>query len=308
MANKIEVKKAWALSSFRLADSYTDFLLSRRVMQCTPATMKFYRFTLQRFLTWIESQEVYLPQHVTVKLIRMYLAEFCDRTPPLKDTYIHAHARAIRTLVRFWFDEQYITQPIKFAMPKLAKRRLPVLSAAEVQTIVSVCNVRDKAVMLFMVDTGLRKAEAIALDWRDIDMNNGLVTVRRGKGGKSRSAVIGVTGRRALIAYRRELGKIPDTAALFQTDDGHRLSIDGFGHIFERLSAKTGIKFSAHALRRTFAILSLRSGMSPLHLQALMGHESMSMTMLYCQMLDDDLLQGHSEHSPADNLSRLAKK
>lgn len=308
MATKTDKKQAWTLASFRLSDSFTDFMLSRKVMQCSPGTLKFYRYTLGRFLTWIEGQGITAPPEVDARIIRAYLAELSSQSPPLKDTYIHSHARAIRTLCKFWFDELYITQPIKFAMPKIAKRRLPSLSAGDVQTVLSVANVRDKALIAFMVDTGLRRAEVVALDWQHVDMSNGLVTVKRGKGGKSRSAVLGVTGRRLLIAYRRSLGKVADTTPLFQTESGTRFTIDGFRQIFTRLSKKSGVKFSAHALRRTFAILSLRSGMSPLHLQALMGHEDMTMTRLYCQMLDDDLLQGHSEHSALDNLANLAKK
>lgn len=46
-------------------------------------------------------------------------------------------------------------------------------------------NPRDKAVILLMVDTGLRRAEVIALNWGDVDIATGLVRVTRGKGGKA---------------------------------------------------------------------------------------------------------------------------
>jgi len=56
---------------------------------------------------------------------------------------------------------------------------------------------------------------------------------------------------------------------------------------------------------RTFVILSLRAGIDPLHLQALLGHAKLDMVMYYAQMVDDDLLQAHKVYSPIDNLSRL---
>jgi integrase len=56
-----------------------------------------------------------------------------------------------------------------------------------------------------MVDTGMRRAEVVALNWGDIDISTGLVQVIRGKGGKARSMVVGATTRRALLAYRRTL-------------------------------------------------------------------------------------------------------
>ena len=90
-------------------------------------------------------------------------------------------------------------------MPRLEKKRLPVLTAEQLKQIVNACNVRDKAIVLFLVDSGLRRAEVVSLSWADVDMTSGLVRVKRGKGKKDRSAVIGATTRRALLAYRRTL-------------------------------------------------------------------------------------------------------
>ncbi|MGA7192614.1 MAG: tyrosine-type recombinase/integrase, partial [Anaerolineales bacterium] len=64
----------------------------------------------------------------------------------------------------------------------------------------NVCNTRDKALILVMVDTGLRRSEVLNLNWGDVEMITGLVRVVRGKGGKARSAVIGAATRRALLA------------------------------------------------------------------------------------------------------------
>ena len=109
-------------------------------------------------------------------------------------------------------------------------------------------------------------------------MQSGLVTVRRGKGGKARSAVIEATTRRALLAYRRTLTAFQDGTALFQTRDGQRMTGNALRLVYRRLSKRTGIHCTAHAMRRTFVILSLRAGMDVLHLQAMLGHESLEMT------------------------------
>ena len=45
--------------------------------------------------------------------------------------------------------------------------------------------------------------------------------------------------------------------------------------------------------------------MSPLHLQALLGHSSLEMVKHYAQMVEDDLLQAHKQTSPVDHLGRL---
>lgn len=86
---------------------------------------------------------------------------------------------------------------------------------------------------------------------------------------------------------------------------GGKFTGSGFLQIFKRLKRKTGITVNPHALRRTFVILSLRAGIDPLHLQALLGHARLDMVMYYAQMVDDDLLQAHRTYSPIDNLARL---
>lgn len=178
-----------------------------------------------------------------------------------------------------------------------------MLTAEQVQTVVKACNVRDKALILFMVDSGLRRAEVCALNWGDVNMQNGLVKVMQGKGKKDRSAVIGATTRRALLAYRRTLAD--RDGVLFQSRNGARFTGSGLLCIFRRLTKRTGIHITPHALRRTFVILSLRAGMDVLHLQAMLGHENLEMTRHYAQMVDEDLLQAHKAHSPVDNLKRL---
>ena len=163
------------------------------------------------------------------------------------------------------------------------------------------CNVRDRVIVLFMVDSGLRRAEVIAVNWGDVDMQSGLVRVRRGKGKKDRSSVIGATTRRALLAYRRTVSNT-DNMPLFQTREGRRFASDGFIQIFNRIKKHTWIHVSPHVLRRTFAILALRAGMNALHLQNLGGWASLDMVQHYAQMIDEDLLQEHKAHSPIDRL------
>ncbi len=284
--------------SVALTDAYTDFILSRQAMNCTRATLDFYRFTAGAFLSWAEGQGVSDPQEITARHVRQFLSGLIDQGR--KDTTLHANARAVRTLLRFWHKENYIPAPIQFDMPKLAKKRLPVLTVAQLGQIVKACNPRDKAIILFMVDSGLRRAEVCAVNWSDVDMQTGLVRVKQGKGRKDRAAVIGATTRRAILAYRRTLAD--RNGALFRTNKGARFTGNGLMMFFRRISQRTGIHVTAHALRRTFVILSLRNGMDPLHLQALLGHSSLTMTMHYAQMDDTDLIQAARAYGVVDEI------
>jgi integrase len=156
-----------------------------------------------------------------------------------------------------------------------------------------------------MVDTGLRRSEVCALNWGDVDFASGLVRVIRGKGGKARSVFIGAKAKRALLGYRRTLRDVTEASPLFQTKSSRRYTSGGFLMLFRRLSRMFGIHVNPHKLRRTFTILSLRSGMNVLHLQALLGHSSLEMVNHYAQLVDDDLLEAHRMYSPVDNLDCL---
>jgi site-specific recombinase XerD len=93
--------------------------------------------------------------------------------------------------------------------------------------------------------------------------------------------------------------------ALFKTRHGKRFTRSGFVRIFMRIREQTGINVTAHALRRTFAILSLRAGMDAGHVKGLGGWESLDMLYYYAQLENIDLVNAHKAHSPIDNLDKL---
>ncbi len=306
MSATTDTKQAWALASYALHDAFTDFMLSRQAMLCSPRTLAWYSFTLGKVMQWLVDNGVSSPQEITARHVRGYLSELATRG--LQDSTINNRARAIRTLLRFFHAEQYMPVAVNFKVPPIAEKRLPCLTAEEVKKLIGACRTpRDKAAVLLMVDTGLRRAEFCALNWEDVDISSGLVRVVRGKGGKARSVVVGVATRRAVLAYRRTVSAEP-AKPLFQTDEGDRFTYNGIRSLFLRLGQRAGIKVSPHALRRTFATLSLRAGMNLLHLQGLMGHSTIEMTRRYVQMLDDDLVEAHREHGPIDNFLQMSAK
>ena len=292
------------IRTLALRDSYTDFILSRQAMLCASGTIEFYDHTARKFLLWVESQNVTDPKEITARHVRAFIAQLAQRK--LSDSTLNANARAIRTLLKFFYAEGYMPGLTIFPMPKIAKKRLPILSADQVRMVIKACrSKRDKAVILLLVDTGLRRSEMINLNWSDVDMVSGLARVNRGKGGKARSVVLGATTRRALLAYRRLLSSAGDDSPLIQLQRGGRFTGSGILQLFRRIEKVSGIHVTPHALRRTFVILSLQSGMDVLHLQALTGHASLEMVQHYAQMQDEDLVQAHKIYSPIDNLSRL---
>jgi integrase/recombinase XerD len=86
---------------------------------------------------------------------------------------------------------------------------------------------------------------------------------------------------------------------LFQTIIGKRLAPED-SSLLTRLSKRTNINISPHALRRTFATLAWKAGMSLVDIQGLLGHSSIEMTREYIQALTDDFIEAHKAHGPID--------
>jgi integrase/recombinase XerD len=283
-----------------LHDAKLDFILSRNGMNCSKKTINWYQFMLGKIISWLEQQNVLQPSQITSYHVRFFLSEMVKEGH--SDSYIHAFARVFRTFCHFLLDEGYIEEKIRFPMPKLAKKRMPVLNEDQVQHILKTCiDKRDRALILLMVDSGLRRNEVIALNWGDIDLSSGIVRVEKGKGGKARSVIIGIGTRRALLKYRGEIISLPDQPVI-QTRDGKRFTPSGLRSWLLRISERAGIHITPHTLRRTFATLSARSGMSLIHLQGLMGHASIITTRDYIGLSEEDLISAHEKHGPVDRI------
>jgi integrase len=286
-----------------LKNAFDNFILSRQAMRVSPATIAFYHYTARNFIIWAEQKDgITTPPQININEVRAFLAELGGRTN--SDWTLNDYARGIRTLLRFWHSEGVIPQPITFGMPKVRKKKMLSLNSDELRQLISDCDTpREKAIILLLADSGLRRAEVIALNWGHINMTRGLCYVNSGKGGKSRVTVIGPATLKALVEYRKTLMKSESEDPLFQARFGSRFTGNGFKAIFIRLSKRSGIRVTPHALRRTFVKLSLRSKINPLHLKDLLGHESLDMVMYYAGQFDEEeLLEAHNEHSPIENL------
>ncbi|MFV2043980.1 MAG: tyrosine-type recombinase/integrase [Anaerolineales bacterium] len=171
--------------------AFEDFILSREAMLCSPATIDFYRRMLKPFLEFTDGDEL------SNRHVREFLSIVAARG--VVSTTVHAHARAVRAFLRFAYEENWIEEPVIVRMPRVEQKRMEVLTNDDLKRVLSVCSSRDRALVLTLIDSGLRRGEALALDWDDIDLRTGMVHVRRGKGGKARVTYIGTKTKRALL-------------------------------------------------------------------------------------------------------------
>jgi len=300
-----------------------SFLLSCKVEGKSYGTIECYTDKLKGFLWY--TTNYHWPDDInaiTTDHLRQFLA-YLRETPhrfnstcpramkSINFTTIQKYYRALSVLFNWLISEELLQYNplIKIKVPKAEKKVVKALSYAEVIQLVSTFGKkfedrRNKAMILILVDCGLRLGELLNVKMSDIDMQQQLMKVD-GKTGE-RVVRFGATTARALLRYmkvRQALNGHCDH--LWITGDGTGLKDSSVETLFIKLSKKTGIAVHPHLLRHTFATLWLKNGGDSLMLQRLLGHTTLMMTNRYCQAVGCyDAVEAHKRFSPVDGLVR----
>ncbi len=160
---------------------------------------------------------------------------------------------------------------------------------------------RDRAIMLMFLDSGIRVGELVALTVGDYDMKRGQVLVLHGKGDKKRAVFVGESVRRAMWRYLATRGELAPDAPLFAGQNGKALDRCTVLRMISHAGKRAGVAGAGcHRFRHTFAINFLRNGGDALALQDLLGHERLDTVRIYVHLATVDLERAHSGASPAD--------
>ncbi len=172
---------------------------------------------------------------------------------------------------------------------------------------------RDRAIILFFVDTGVRCQELCDIRLGDVDREARHVHVVAGKGGKGRMVAYSAEVANALNRYMRRRGgweSLAHTAPLFAMRDGRPLSVNSVRMLMQRRFRAAGVEFrGTHAFRRTFGIGFLENGGDPVDLKELAGWSSWSMLYKYTKATARSrALRAHEAHSPVARILQKARK
>ena len=159
---------------------------------------------------------------------------------------------------------------------------------------------RDIAIILVLLDTGLRIGEFCRLRLGDVNLEVGEVYVRpfaTSKKSRPRTVYVGVNTRRATWKY------IASKQANAKQDDRlFNLSPSTVQHMLIHLGKKAGVRnVHPHRFRHTFAITYLRNGGDIFTLQRILGHSSLDMVQHYLALSQADDEAAHKKASPVDN-------
>ena len=309
--NTVKFPVQWTIEKTSFLDClprwFDAFILDRKSQGVSPGTVYFYAAKFKLFDAYCSRNGLARISEVQPLHLRAFLVEL--EAQGHNPGGIHAVVRTLRAFFSWYIKEEDpngFQNPMRnIKPPRLPDCPLKPIEVRTVEKLLSVCEggfcgVRDRAIILFLLDSGLRASELISLNTEDVDIIQGDVRVRNGKGNKSRTVAIGRKTRRAMRAYVKLHSG--DSEALWLTDDGERLTYWGLNQIISRLAKRAGIpKPELHDFRRAFALNCLRNGMDVYSLQRLMGHSDLQVMRRYLDQTDEDIRAAHAKASPVDN-------
>lgn len=163
---------------------------------------------------------------------------------------------------------------------------------------------RDRAMLEILYATGLRVSELVGLNVLDVNLNEGVVRVNMGKGGKDRLVPLGAEAAHWVDTYTKQsrvaLLGARRCDALFVTARAAGMTRQAFWFIIKKYALQADIHtpLSPHVLRHAFATHLLNHGADLRVVQMLLGHADISTTQIYTHVASERLKALHSKHHP----------
>jgi integrase/recombinase XerC len=289
----------------RLADLFFDSLENER--NVAQRTLINYRHALAEFRKSVPEPAW---RELTADHFRRYLFA-CAKREMARPT-IRLHFAALRTFFKFLAQRHgLVVNPLKeVQLPKLEKKLPLFLNAAQIDELLTAplrvkphkqaphwMPARDAAILELFYSSGLRLAELVGLDVKDVDVFSESVRVL-GKGRKERVVPVGAPALESIQRYRHEARV--EAGPLFLSKVRKRISPGNVWLVLRRYLPHTGIPVgvSPHKLRHSFATHLLDAGADLRSVQSLLGHASLSTTQIYTHVTTERLKKAYDDAHP----------
>jgi integrase/recombinase XerC len=297
-----------------MEEALADFLRHLALEKNASAhTVKSYREDLTQALSFFKGRlggTAPRAEQVSTRVLRAYLAWLHEEG--YSRSTIARRLAAVRTWLRYLCRAGVLhSSPADGLRGPRQDKKLPhFLSREDVGRLLEAppadtpLGVRDRALLETLYSAGLRVSELTGLDLPDVDLDDGLATVR-GKGKRERLALLGpqaVAAVREWLPQREVLagpraGRQP---ALFLNKNGTRLSSRSVGRLLEKYLAQASLdpRTSPHTLRHSFATHLLDAGADIRSVQELLGHRSLGTTQIYTHVSTQRLRDSYHKAHP----------
>ena len=219
----------------------------------------------------------------------------------LEVSTVNRHISSLKSFFNYLVDESIIkVSPMEEVSSLKKAKKLPkYLSISEVNKLLNIplnseFDYRNKAMLELMYATGLRVSELVSIEYSNIDFENSIIRIN-GKGKKERIIPLGEVASYYLKVYlndyRSKLLKRNTYNQVFLNNHGKPITRQGFNYILENIRELTGIEkeITPHVLRHSFATHLLEGGADIRSIQEMLGHENISTTNIYTEVVNDVL-------------------
>ncbi len=280
------------------------FLAAKAAEGASPRTIEWYGMILSRLVRALSHDRSV--DGLDPAELRAWLVELRTTLAPVS---VAGYVRTLRVLGN-WLAAEGLAHAAALRglrRPRVPHKVIEPVADDVLRRLLAVCTVRDRAIVLLMIDTGLRVSEVAAIRLGDLRPDGTLKV--RGKGSRERIVPVGSTARQAIVRYLGQRGPGQPDDALFLGRKGE-ISARGLQHMLRRLKARVGVtgRLSPHSLRHTFARSYLVNGGDAFSLQRILGHTTLDMVKRYVALADVDLVTRHAMASPADRLANDVRR
>ncbi|NQZ77525.1 MAG: tyrosine-type recombinase/integrase [Ekhidna sp.] len=195
------------------------------------------------------------------------------------DSYINQSINAIK-----FYYEVVLEMPNRFyevERPQKKEKLPEVLSKEQVQRMLEITqNIKHRCILSLLYSAGLRRAELLNLELKDIDSERMVIKINEGKGLKDRYTILGIKMLEELRTYYKAY---KPKKYLFENGEGCQYSASSVGRVVKKAADKARIKKSVtpHTLRHSFATHLLENGTDLRYIQTILGHNSSKTTEIY---------------------------
>jgi site-specific recombinase XerD len=210
------------------------------------------------------------------------------------DTFLHYY-KGLKAFLKWCVAREYLSSnPIeKIEKPKLEKKLPKRITKQDALLVLDYAfngkwpyrflRYRNKAIFSLMIFAGLRANEALSLKIGDVDLSNNIISINCGKGGKDRLVPICSRLNIAIDSYLKDRARLKkESIYLFTSLKGNgKFTYDGLRKVVAEIKKRSGVEFSCHRLRHTFATMMLEEGCDLFTLSKMLGHSDIKTTTIY---------------------------
>jgi integrase/recombinase XerD len=229
-------------------------------------------------------------------LARKDLAAFVEHEQDrgMKPVSIRGRLCSVKAFLRHLIEKGVVRHEVlsKCISVKIPDALPKAIAPEDIRALLSVIggirSVRNRAIILMLLRTGMRIGELLALRMWDIDLKDQKVFIHEArKTGVGRVVYFSADAKEALVAWLQE--KNPKEDVLFYGTAHECLTYAGARAMFVEYLKKAGLHqkgYTLHCLRHTFASELLNAGMRLECVQPLLGHTSIEITRRYARLTD----------------------